>query len=88
MIECGADIEYAMRWNTSSNKKNIQKSLFIELNAEEERIMGLFTENDELAIDEISNALDFPVSRVSATLLNLEFNGLVQSLPGKYFRKL
>ena len=50
--------------------------------------MGLFTENDELAIDEISNALDFPVSRVSATLLNLEFNGLVQSLPGKYFRKL
>ena len=36
-------------------------------------------------IDEISRALDWPVSKVMAILLTLELKGVVRQLPGKYF---
>jgi len=89
LAESGADIDFAMGWKLETkNNSSVQKALFVELTPEEEQIMQLFSESDELAIDEISVSLSRPVARISATMLNLEFNGLVRSLPGKYFKKL
>jgi DNA processing protein len=88
LVECAADIETIMGWGKDKNKpEGIQKSLFMQLTVEEEAIMKLLTEHSEVPIDEISIHLKVPVSRVSASLLNLEFNGLVRNLPGKVYTR-
>ncbi len=43
--------------------------------------------NDEL-IDNISWKAQIPINQIASLLLNLEFNGVVKSLPGKKFRLL
>jgi DNA processing protein len=37
-------------------------------------------------IDTISIAIELPMSKTSVHLLNLEFKGLIQSLPGKVYK--
>ena len=89
LVENGADIESAMGWFRGKDKPGtIQKSLFISLTPEEEKILHYLEETGESPLDEISVSLEMPVARTSATLLNLEFNGLVKTLPGNYYRKI
>lgn len=87
LAECGQDIEEGMGWIRKDRKQGIQKSLFYDLSMEEKSIMSYLEENGDSALDTISLAVDLPVSRLSALLLNLEFNGLVRTLPGKVYRK-
>jgi DNA processing protein len=42
---------------------------------------------EELSIDIISIKANMPMSKVSALLLNLEFAGLIRSLPGKIYKR-
>lgn len=87
LVENALDIELAMRWVIPGKKSSsFQKELFIELNAEEKQIVDFLTLNGESCLDEISAFLDISVGKVSATLLHLEFNGIVRSLPGKQYQ--
>lgn len=89
MVEKGADIESAMGWFRKKEKSGtIQKSLFVSLTPEEEKILGYLEETGDSSLDEISMSLEMPVARTSATMLNLEFNGMVKNLPGNYYRKI
>mgnify|MGYP006290855591 CR=1 FL=1 len=86
LIEKIEDLEYIMGWETAIKKpKEIQKEIFPELDPEEERIIQLLQKEHELPLDIISIKLNLQVSKVSALLLNLEFAGLIKSLPGKVF---
>jgi DNA processing protein len=88
LIECGADIEFALGWSDNIKRPGgIQKSLFIELSKEEKDILNFLDQHGDSALDEISISIALPVAKTSASLLNMEFNGLVRTLPGKYFRK-
>ena len=75
-----------MGWENKSKEKTIQSSLFIELNPDEEKVVNLLQKNGELFIDQISAELNFPVSRISALLLNLEFKNVLKAMPGKMYR--
>ncbi|MBN1596701.1 MAG: DNA-processing protein DprA [Bacteroidales bacterium] len=87
LIECGADIELAMGWFKEKCKpQSIQKSLFVNLSDEEKLIYNLLKSNGEMPLDEISVSLELPVAKVSASLLNMEFNGLLRLLPGKMYK--
>ena len=87
LIEDLRDLEYIMGWEREpNNPKVIQTSLFQNLNHEEHLIVELLQENDQLSIDQISLKLQFPISKVSFLLLNLEFKGLIKSLPGKSYK--
>ena len=86
LIENIDDLEYFMGWEPTSKKQNVQSSLFIELTADEERLVNLLRENGELFIDQVSSELTLPVSRVSAMLLTLEFKNVVVALPGKMYK--
>jgi len=89
LAENGSDIEFAMGWYMEKKKPVlIQKSFFIQLKPEEEKIMQYLQEKGDSPLDEIGISLGMPVAMVSATLLNLEFSGLVKTLPGKYYRKI
>ncbi len=63
----------------------VQTQLFVELNETEELIVEVLKKHDEITIDELCLSLSMPMSKVSANLLNLEFNGMVLSRPGKKY---
>lgn len=86
LVENQADIEKAMNWDVkTSSPKFVQTSLFIELSLEEQKLIDLLKGGDRF-VDEITLESKLPMSKVSAMLLELEFKGLVISLPGKMYR--
>lgn len=87
LIENAADVERLLNWDTKK-KKAIQKQLFVELSNEEQQIVDLLTKTSKLSIDTIAEEINLPMSRVSTILLNLEFKGMVASMPGKQFMLL
>jgi len=86
LVQSAKDIKYLLGWDVDEKKSKIQKEIFIELSAEEQKIVDLLKKNETLGIDQISIKMDLPTSKVASTLLNLEFQGVVQCLPGKVFK--
>jgi len=86
LIENHADLEKAMNWDVSTSAtKAIQTSMFVELNAEEQKLMDLLKQGERF-VDEISSETQLPMSRVSSLLLGLEFKALIVSMPGKMYK--
>ncbi len=86
LIENLADIEKAMNWDVKApSARIVQTSLFVELSPEEQKLIDLLKGGDRF-VDEITIETQLPMSKVSATLLGLEFKGMVISLPGKMYR--
>jgi DNA processing protein len=87
IIESADDLLNYMGWNQEI-KQPVQKQLFVELNAEEEVIVNLLKEHGTMPIDNLSIISKMNTSKLSSHLLNLEFSGVVKSLPGKLFQLL
>lgn len=85
LCETGDDIAYLMGWDDKPVNKKQQPELFVNLTQEESAILDLIRESKEIAIDQIVIKSGFSTSKVAAALLNLEFEGIVQSLPGKLY---
>jgi DNA processing protein len=86
LIEGIQDLEYIMGWEPELDReKPVQKELFRELTEDESEIVTLLQHENQLTIDRICTRLKMPVSKVSPLLLDLEFSGVVRSLPGKVY---
>jgi DNA processing protein len=87
LMESAADLFYVMNWNEvpEVKKKDKQIPLPINLSADEEKILKTFSQKKNLHMDEISYASSFPISKVAALLLQLEFSNIIKSLPGKMY---
>jgi DNA processing protein len=46
----------------------------------------LLSHNKEMVMDEIAWKSQFSISKIASLLLNLEFSGIIKSLPGKKYR--
>ncbi|MGY6520131.1 MAG: DNA-processing protein DprA [Mongoliitalea sp.] len=82
------DIEDALSWKKDAQGKTIKK---VELDlanfqGEEKEILKLLLEKKELEIDQLSLLLDLSLATLASTLLTLEFQGIIKSLPGKKYR--
>lgn len=86
LVESASDIVYYMDWDASGKPDSVQRSLFLTLTAEEEHIIKQLKQQSPDSIDQLSRKLKQPVSRLSASLLKLEFDGLIISLPGKNYK--
>jgi len=87
LIQSLDELEYFMGWQQQVKKTSkIQKQLFVELTAEEQQLIDILTA-EPVYIDQLCQRVKMPMGKVSALLLNLEFNGLVVSLPGKMYRR-
>jgi len=84
LVESFADIEYFLGWD--SQPKVIQKQLFVELDADSQKIYDALQEND-LTVDVICRQTSMPTSKVSVLLLAMEMKGLVKTLPGKVYTR-
>ncbi len=86
LIQSTKDIEYIMGWKAASETKQNQTKLFVELTAEEKIITGILGQKDKTTIDSLSLEAKLPMSKTASLLLELEFNGVVKSLPGKLYK--
>ncbi len=86
MITNAQDLLDLMNWNEKQKKKPVQKQLFITLNPEEEKIINLLNQKDQVHADELYHHVGITNSLLAATLLQLEMQGLIRALPGKYYR--
>lgn len=86
LIESGNDIAYIMGWDNKPVQPKTQKQLFVQLSEPEKMIYEIIKEAGEIGIDQLVIKSKLSASKVAASLLNLEFEGIVQSLPGKLYK--
>ena len=85
LVQSAADIVYIMGWE-QKKRKPVQRQLFVDLKPDEEILVKILKEKESIAIDDLCLASNFPMSKVSALLLTLEFSGVIRSLPGKVYK--
>ncbi|PIF05479.1 MAG: DNA-protecting protein DprA [Draconibacterium sp.] len=86
LIENIDDIEFFMGWEKKTAADAVQQPLFVELTKDEEKLVNLLRNNGEMFIDQLSDEMAYPVSKVSSMLLSLEFKNVVVALPGMMYR--
>jgi DNA processing protein len=86
LLQSFKDLEYIMGWEAKTPKNNKQVQLFIELNPEEQLLFDLLKEQDKTNIDDLALKAKFPMSKTASILLEMEFNNIVKSLPGKMYK--
>ncbi len=87
MLTSIEDLEYLLGWEPGKKKNDaVQKDLFLNFSNDEKLIAEILKENEEITIDLICLKSNMPTSKVSPILLNLEFMGLVKTLPGKTYK--
>lgn len=86
LIESVDDIAYIMGWEDKPAVTRAQQELFVNLSEDEQKIIDTIRRKEEMAIDQLVIESGLSTSKVAAALLNLEFEGLVQCLPGKIYK--
>jgi DNA processing protein len=83
------DLSWLMGWvEKPQNKQPRQTELFIDLSPDEELLLNRLKKGGQMELDNLSVAIQFPVSKTSALLLGLEFKGAVKTMPGKLYQAL
>lgn len=87
LIEGLHDLEYFMGWERGNqNPAPRQKVLFVELSEEEKKLISVLKNEGKISLDSLSLILNWPVSKLSSILLNLEFEGIIRTYPGNYYK--
>jgi len=87
LIQSPEDIIYLMGWEKSSGSAGSRQALlFHTLTGEEEALVNILTAQGECTIDWLSMHSGLTLGKVTSLLLQLEFKGIVKSLPGKIYR--
>lgn len=82
-----ADLAWYMTWDKPAAQFiQPQLSLFNDLSEEEIRIMECIQQAKIIELDSLAFRTGMHVSKVITTLLELEFKGLIKSLPGKRYQ--
>ena len=89
LLTSAEDIEYIMNWEAQSAPIETDKKYYdyAKLSREERDVIEtLKASTDGLVLDEISWKSQIPLNKLASVLLNLEFNGIVKTIPGKKYR--
>ncbi len=86
LIESAEDVILALGWEEQIQKKTQIQIDFNGLNEDQKAIMNCFVSNPVLGIDTICLNTNQSMSKTNSLLLELEFLGCLQSLPGKQFQ--
>jgi DNA processing protein len=87
LIENAADLEYVLGWDDPvKTKAPVQQLLFQELTGDEQLLTDQLKRGEKVHIDQLSSILEMPVSKLSSLLLEMEFKGVIETLPGNLYR--
>ncbi|GCB33367.1 DNA-processing protein DprA [Bacteroides faecalis] len=85
------DLVKAMGWNSDSYSvkvESVQRSLFLDLSVEEQKIVDLLEKQGDLQINALVVGTDIPVHKMSALLFELEMKGVIRVLAGGMYQLL
>jgi DNA processing protein len=86
LIQSADDIRSMMGWEQKGKKPDgFQKRIFLEMTPDETLLVDFLNRNGSSGIDDIAIQCGLSMSKTSAALLNLEFEGIVKSMPGKIY---
>ncbi len=89
LVTDAAQVLETMSWEPAKKKSpRMQRTLFITLSGDEQKILDLFRERELVPIDHIHTTTDLSSSAIAAAILSMEFQGLIMALPGKVFKLL
>jgi DNA processing protein len=84
LIESAADLIDFMGWEANAQPR--QQVLLIDLSVEEQQIVELLKTNEIITTDITARELNMTVQTINSLMLNLEFKGILKSLPGNRFK--
>ena len=89
ILTSGKDLIDMLNWESpKSEKKSIQKQLFVELTENEQLLYDFLTQNGKELLDLISLNCKLPIHQTTSLLFNLEMKGMVKPLPGKLYEAI
>jgi len=82
------DLEEALSWSKENESPTPQKIEYQLDNFDENQkpVIQAFIDNGVQQIDELSWKTETPISTLASILLQLEFQGIIKSLPGKKYQ--
>ena len=87
LVTSAKDIIETMGWETATRSDvKQQPSLFPEISEKESVLLQILHERGEMQINQLTVAPNLPTGEILSTLLEMEFKGLVRTLPGGMFR--
>jgi DNA processing protein len=89
LLTCVADLAYSLGWEKNTELKSAPEQLLlpIDLSTDERAVYEIIQQHKApLAIDELSIKANLPLSQLTMTLLDMELQGFIRSLPGKTYR--
>ncbi len=86
LIESATDLINAMNWESKTGDILTQPTLFSDLNEEEQTLLTILRKSDGIQINQLTLQLSWPVERLFSLLLEMEFKGLIRSLPGNVYK--
>lgn len=86
LLQSAEDIVQMLNWDVNpTGLKPVQRSLFVELTAMEQKICDFLQNKKPQLLDVIAFEVKLPVYELATLLLQLELKGVVRPLPGKLF---
>ena len=89
LLTCVADLAYSLGWEKNTETKGAPEQLLlpIDLSAQERAVYEIIQQHPSpLAIDDLSIKANMPMSQLAMTLLDMELQGFIRSLPGKMYK--
>ncbi len=86
LAEGADDITTVLGWEKKEGSKDAkQQELFYALTDQEKLVVDTIQRAEEISVDQLSFQIKVSNSELASLLLNLEFQGVVRSLPGKRY---
>lgn len=88
LITSGKDLVEMMNWDIAGQNAQMpkQQKLFIDFTEDEAIIVRILEEKDLISIDELKARSGISNSKIAASLLKLEMEGHVLTMPGKLYK--
>jgi DNA processing protein len=86
LTESAADIATHMGWDQAGKDSGKQGKLFLELSATEEILVNIIRAQPEIPIDQLTHQSGLQPGILASSILDLEFKGIIRTLPGKRYR--
>lgn len=84
LVASGKDLAEAMGWN-DEKPAHLQPANWADLPETDRKVLEIFQRFGDQHLDEVAWKTQVPIPQLASLLLNLEFQGLVCSHPGKRF---
>ncbi len=86
LITGAEDLLDTMGWSRQHAQKVVQNRLLLTFSEAEQKVVDALQQKEKTHADDLLLATRLDASQLAATLLQLEMNGVVRSLPGKNYR--